>query len=49
MASNAKKHKAKNSYLENGADKKDLKLKRTMYFTKRNRNQLKEYIRNYGK
>lgn len=48
MASNAKKHKAKNSYLENGADKKDLKLKGIMYFTKRKRNQLKEEVKKYG-
>lgn len=37
MASNKKKNKAKNSYLHNGADKKDGKLKRSMYFTKRER------------
>ena len=38
MASISKKKKAKNSYLHNGADKKDGKLKRRMYFTKRQRN-----------
>ena len=48
MASNAKKNKAKNSYMLNGGDKSDLKLKRLMYFTKRKRNQLKEEVRKYG-
>ena len=33
-----KKKKAKNSYLHNGAEKLDGKLKRIMYFTKRQRN-----------
>lgn len=37
MASENKKRKAKNSYLHNGADKLDGKLKREMYFTKRQR------------
>lgn len=37
MASENKKRKAKNSYLYNGADKIDGKLKRNMYFTKRER------------
>lgn len=38
MASENKKHKAKNSYLNNGGDKLDDKMKRIMYFTKRQRN-----------
>lgn len=35
MASQNKKRKAKNSYLYNGGDKIDCKMKRVMYFTKR--------------
>lgn len=38
MASENKKRKARNSYLYNGADKIDGKMKRIMYFTKRQRN-----------
>ena len=38
MASENKKRKARNTYLSNGADKKDGKLKGEMYFTKRQRN-----------
>lgn len=38
MASENKKRKARNSYLYNGGDKKDYKMKRIMYFTKRQRN-----------
>lgn len=41
MASKNKKNKAKNSYLYNGADKLDGRLKKTMYFTKRQRNKNK--------
>ena len=37
MASENKKRKAKNSYLYNGADKIDGKLKRIMSYTKRQR------------
>lgn len=37
MASKNKKKKAKNSFLYNGADKLDCKMKRIMYFTKRQR------------
>lgn len=37
MASENKKRKARNTYLSNDADKKDGKLKREMYFTKRQR------------
>lgn len=42
MSSENKKRKAKNSYLHNGADKKDSKLKRIIYFTKRQRNKNKQ-------
>ena len=42
MASQNKKRKAKNSYLHNGGDKFDMKMKRVMYFTKRQRKKLKE-------
>ncbi len=42
MASENKKKKAKNSYLYNGGDKNDLKMKRIMYFTKRHRKKLKD-------
>ena len=41
MASENKKNKAKNSPLINGADKEDCKMKRVMYFAKRERNKLK--------
>lgn len=42
MASENKKRKAKNSYLHNGADKEDGKLKREMYYTKRERQKNKK-------
>jgi len=42
MSSTNKKRKAKNSYLYNGADKKDGKMKRIFYFTKRERMKNKE-------
>ena len=42
MASENKKRKAKNSYLHNGADKEDGRLKRHMYYTKRQRNSIKK-------
>ena len=42
MASQNKKKKAKNSYIHNGGDKLDGKIKRVMYFTKRQRKKLKE-------
>lgn len=42
LASENKKRKAKNSYIHNGADKKDCKMKRYMYFTKRDRVRLKK-------
>lgn len=47
MASENKKRKAKNSYLHNGADKLDGKLKRTMYFTKRQRNKNNKVSQDY--
>lgn len=37
MASENKKRKARNSYPYIGADKSDCKMKRIMYFTKRQR------------
>ena len=37
MASRNKKKKAKNSYMVNGGEKCDLRLKRIMYYTKRER------------
>lgn len=40
MASENKKRKARNSYLYNGGEKHDGKMKRIMYFTKRQRNKL---------
>jgi hypothetical protein len=48
MASENKKRKAKNSYLHNGADKEDGKLKREMYYTKRERQKDKK-IKSYVK
>lgn len=42
MASENKKRKARNSYLYNGGDKCDKKMKRIMYFTKRHRNKNKK-------
>lgn len=42
MASQNKKNKARNSYLYNGGDKSDMKMKRIMYFTKRQRNNMKK-------
>lgn len=47
MASQNKKRKAKNSNLLNGGDKEDMKMKRTMYFTKRQRRKLKEMESSY--
>ena len=41
MTSENKKRKAKNSYLHNGGEKYNGKLKRFMYFTKRQRNKNK--------
>lgn len=45
MASRNKKKKAKNSYIVNGSEKCDLRLKRIMYYTKRERNRLKKTAR----
>lgn len=45
MASQNKKKKAKNSYMVNGGEKCDLRLKRIMYYTKRERNRLKKVAR----
>lgn len=42
MSSENKKNKAKNSRLINGADKEDCRMKRIMYYTKRDRNKLKK-------
>lgn len=39
MCSLNKKRKAKNSYMRNGGEKIDGKMKRLFYFTKRQRNQ----------
>ena len=47
IASENKKRKAKNSYLTNGADKSDCKMKRYMYFTKRDRARIKKGINDY--
>lgn len=47
MASENKKKKAKNSYLHNGTDKLDGKLKRTMHFTKRQRNKNNKILQDY--
>ena len=47
MASQNKKRKAKNSYLYNGGDKLDGKMKRIMYYTKRQRKKLKEMESNH--
>ena len=44
MASENKKRKAKNSYLTSGADKLDGKMKRIMYYTKRQRSQMKSEV-----
>lgn len=45
MASQNKKKKAKNSYMVKGGEKCDLRLKRIMYYTKRERNRLKKAAR----
>ena len=42
MASQNKKRKAKNSYMTNGGERLDRKIKRIMYYTKRQRKKLKE-------
>ncbi len=45
MSSENKKRKAKNSYMINGGEKEDSKMKRVMYFTKRQRNRNKNMIK----
>lgn len=42
MASENKKRKARNSYIYNGGEKDDTKMKRIMYFNKRKRNKNKK-------
>ena len=42
MSSEAKRKKAGNSYLLNGGEKCDFRMKGTMYFTKRERKRLKK-------
>ena len=42
MASQNKKRKSKNSYRTNGREKLDGKMKRIMYYTKRQRKKLKK-------
>lgn len=44
MTSENKKRKAKNSYLYNGGEKYDCKMKKFMYFTKRMRRKIKSEI-----
>lgn len=48
MASKNKKKKARNSYLHNGGEKLDGKMKRTMYFTKHQRQQNKQALKQIG-
>ena len=43
MASQNKKKKAKNSYMVNGGEKCDLRLKRIMYYTKPKQTQYRNY------
>ena len=47
MASQNKKRKAKNSYMTNGGEKLDGKMKRIMYYTKRQRKKVKEMGSNH--
>lgn len=46
MASNNKRNKAKNSYINNGGEKLDCKGKTWMYYTKRQRNKIKKETKN---
>ena len=46
MASQNKKRKYKNSYMTNGREKLDGKMKRIMYYTKKKRKKLKEMEEN---
>lgn len=41
MASQNKKNKARNSYMENGGERRDDKMKRINYYKKRDRQKLK--------
>jgi len=45
MTSQNKKKKARNSYFFSGADKTDIKMKRRLYYTKRQRNKIKSETR----
>ena len=45
MTSQNKKSKARNSYFVSGADKLDIKMKRRLYYTKRQRNKIKSEIK----
>lgn len=45
MTSENKKRKAKNSYINNGGEKDDIKLKRLSYYNKRKRNKIKAEIK----
>ncbi len=45
MGSLAKKKKAKNSYIYNGGEKNDgMRMKRVQYFTKQDRNRIKNEV-----
>lgn len=48
MASENKKRKEKNSFMYNGGEKEDFKMKRIMYFNKRQRNKLKKNLEGKG-
>lgn len=45
MASQNKKNKARNSYCYNGAEKDTFKLKRIMYYNKKQRNEMKAAVK----
>jgi len=47
MASENKKRKSKNSFLWEGGEKRDGRLKRIMFFNKRLRNKLKKTCEEY--
>lgn len=47
MASQNKKNKAKNSYLINGGEKEDGRMKRVFYYTKRQRANIKKELDKY--
>ena len=48
MTSQNKKKKAKNSYIYNGGEKDDIKLKRVKYYNKRQRNEIKARVKQEG-